>query len=69
MILPTYTEEKILQELLSDYTGVKRKTKKLADAYLDKAKRGGRYIRKSEYKFYTIETPNYNQGVVGSSPP
>ena len=68
MILPTYTEEKILQELLADYTGVKRKTKKLADAYLDKAKRGGWYIRKSEYKFYTIETPNYNQGDVGSSP-
>lgn len=64
MILPTYTEEKILQELLADYTGVKRKTKKLADAYLDKVKRGGRYIRKSEYKFYTIETPNYNQWYV-----
>lgn len=64
MILPTYTEEKILQELLADYTGVKRKTKKLADAYLDRAKRGGRYIRKSEYKFYTIETPNYNQWYV-----
>lgn len=60
MILPTYTEEQILQELVADYAGVKRKAKKIADTYLDKAKKSGRYIRKTEYKLYTIETPNYN---------
>ena len=41
MIIPTYTEEDILRELIFDYKIVKRIAKKKADAYLEKVKKRG----------------------------
>ena len=31
MIVPSYTDERILQELMDDWPGVKRKAKKVGD--------------------------------------
>lgn len=38
MILPNYTEDEILRELIFDYKIVKRMAKKIADAHLNKVK-------------------------------
>ncbi len=45
MILPTYTEDQILPELLKDYSIIRKAAKKHADKHLLKAKKTGRYIR------------------------
>lgn len=44
MILSTYTEDEILRELIFDYKIVKRMTKKIATAYLNKIKKRGGFI-------------------------
>lgn len=41
MIIPTYTEDDILRELLDDYQSVERKAKKVALKELEKMKKGG----------------------------
>ena len=60
MIVPTYTEEEILRELIFDYKIVKRMTKKIAIAYLDKVKKRGGFVRETEYDSYTINTVSKN---------
>ena len=55
MILPaTYSEKEILSELIGDYFIVKKFAKKIADAYLLKAKKSGRFIRDIEYNSYSV---------------
>lgn len=60
MILPTYTEDEILRELIFDYKIVKRMTKKIATAYLNKIKKRGGFIRETDYNSYTITTISKN---------
>ena len=47
MILPTYTEDEILQELIEDFQTIKRVAKGIADDFYAKAKKGGRFIRET----------------------
>ena len=56
MILPTFSEEQILSELLIDYKQIKKYSKKKADAYLLKVKKSGRFVRDTDYKSYTVKT-------------
>lgn len=57
MILSTFSEEQILSELVKDFKkNVKPSAKKIADAYLLKAKKSGRFIRDTEYDSYTVTT-------------
>ena len=60
MIIPTYTEEEILRELIFDYKIVKRMAKKIAVAHLDKVKKSGGFIRETDYDSYTITTVSKN---------
>lgn len=60
MILPTYTEDEILRELIFDYKIVKRMTKKIAITYLNKIKKRGGFIRETNYESYTITTVSKN---------
>lgn len=61
MILQTFTEEEILNELIADYNIVKRKVKNIARDYLDKAQKKGKYIRESEYSTYDLVTSRKNK--------
>ena len=62
MILPaTYSEKEILSELIGDYFIVKKFAKKIADAYLLKAKKSGRFIRDIEYNSYSVTTKSNNK--------
>ena len=56
MILPTFTEEQLLAELVVDFKRVKRLTKRYADEYLQKSKKKGRFIRDTEFQSFTITT-------------
>ncbi len=60
MILPTFTEEQILAELIKDYAYIKRHTKKIADTYLRDIKKRGRFLREDDYDAYDIKTPLNN---------
>ena len=60
MIISTYTEDEILRELIFDYKIVKRMTKKIATAYLNKIKKRGGFIRETDYGSYTITTVSKN---------
>lgn len=61
MILPTFSEEQLLSELLKDYEQIKRIAKKQSEAYLFKVKKSGRYIRETEYVPYTVKTTLHNE--------
>ena len=61
MIIPTYTEDEILNELIEDFKFIKRKTKKIADSYLNKVRKSGGMIRETDYKPYSITTPSKNK--------
>lgn len=61
MIIPTYSEDEILRELIFDYKIVKRMAKKIAIAYLNKNKKRGGFIRETEYDSYTITTISKNK--------
>lgn len=56
MILPTYTEDEILQELIEDFKSVKRKAKSIADSFYIKAKKSGRFIRETITEDHYITT-------------
>jgi hypothetical protein len=56
MILPTFSEEQILSELLIDYKQIKKYSKKKADAYLLKVKKSGRFVRDTDFESYTVKT-------------
>ena len=57
MILPTFSEEQILSELVKDFKkNVKPSAKKIADKYLHKAKKSGHFIRDTEFDSYTVTT-------------
>ena len=60
MIISTYSEEDILHELIADYHNIKRRVKKIADAFLDKVRKRGGFIRETEYSSYTMSTPSKN---------
>ena len=60
MIIPTYTEDEILRELIFDYKIVKRMTKKIAITYLNEIKKRGGFIRETDYESYTITTVSKN---------
>lgn len=60
MILPTYTEDDILRELLNDFNAVKKKVRKIANTQLNKVKKSGGYIRENLYETYTIKTSSNN---------
>lgn len=62
MILPTFSEEQILSELLQDYkNNVKRVAKKKADEYLLRVKKSGHFIRETEYQSWTLNTKLNNK--------
>ena len=61
MIISTYTEEEILRELISDFKIVKRIAKKKADAYLEKVKKRGSFVRETDYETYTVTTKSKNK--------
>lgn len=61
MIIHTYTEEEILRELINDYKFIKRRVKKIADAYLNKVKQSGRFVRETVYESYTITPLSKNK--------
>ena len=52
MIVPSYTDERILQELMDDWPGVKRKAKKVGDELLRKMPKGR--IGMNPDKFFTL---------------
>lgn len=60
MILPTYTEEEILKELLDDYQGIKRKAKSLAEKKCKELTRQGKGHEKAIFDCY-IRSKNYNK--------
>ena len=60
MIVPTYTEEEILRELINDYKYIKRRAKKIADTYLNKVKKSGGFVRETYYDVKTITSLSNN---------
>ena len=64
MIIPTYSEDEILRELIFDYKIVKRMAKKIAIAYLNKNKKRGGFIQETEYDSYTITTISKTNGML-----
>lgn len=60
MIIPTYTEDEILRELILDYKIVKRMTKKIAKKFLEQVQKKGSFIRETEEYSYTARTPSNN---------
>ena len=52
MIVPSYTDDRILQELMDDWPGVKRKAKKVGDELLKKMPKGR--IGMNPDKFFTL---------------
>ena len=60
MILPTYTEEEILSELISDYHKVKRFAKKKAAEHLLRVQKKGSFIREEEGYLSFFTTPSNN---------
>lgn len=61
MILPTFSEEQILSELIKDFKIVKRIAKKKADAYLNKVRKSGAFVRETDYESYTLNTVSGNK--------
>jgi len=61
MIIPTYTEDEILRELINDFKIVKRIAKKKADIYLGKVKKRGGFVRETDYETYAITTKSKNK--------
>lgn len=60
MIVSTYREDEILRELIFDYKIVKRLSKKIATAYLNKVKKRGGFVRETDFDSYTINTVSKN---------
>lgn len=64
MILPTYNETQILDELLRDNAYLKKVTKKFADSYLRNVQKKGQFIRDDEYHSYHFKTNLHNSWFV-----
>lgn len=64
MVLPTFTEEQILDELVNDYKSIKKLTKKIADSYLKDVQKKGHFIREDEYHDYHYKTDRNNNWYV-----
>ena len=61
MILPTFSEEQILSELIKDIKIVKRLAKKKADAYLNNVRKSGGFVRETDYESYSVKTVSGNK--------
>lgn len=64
MIIPTYTEDEILRELINDFKFVKRIAKKKADYHLSQIRKKGSFIRETESYISTFETISNNTWMV-----
>lgn len=55
MILPSFSEEQILSELVKDFKkNVKPSAKKIADKYLHKAKKSGHFATRDWFLTYLV---------------
>ena len=60
MIIPSFSEDDILRELLDDYKCVKEKTKKIADKELMKMRKCGPF-KESKLSSHYIRSKNGNK--------
>ena len=64
MIVPTYTEDEILRELINDFKYIKRRARKYSDTYLNKVRVKGGYVRETDYEAHSIISPLKNEWFV-----
>ncbi len=60
MIVPSYTEEQILSELIKDYSYIKNQAKKYAHKYLLDLQKRGVFLREDDYISYYRTTKQNN---------
>ena len=63
MIVPGYSEEQVLNELLDDYPSIRRKFKKMADKEIDKMRKQGKCAESKLFDSY-IRSKNGNKWYV-----